>query len=93
MDLVQYVNKVGKQVNDSTKLNIEIDSTAVTNIVLLNHFIELRNEALHRRDPKEIVDAIDKQINCLKKQIKFYPTKDMDDDCILTETEKCIIQE
>lgn len=93
MDLVQYVNKVGKQVNDSTKFNVEIDNTSVANIVLLSHFIQLRNEALHRRDPKEVVDAIDRQINCLQKQINFYPTKDIDDDCILTETEKCIIQE
>lgn len=93
MDLVQYVNKVGKQINDSTKVNVEIDNTSVTNIVLLNHFIELRNEAINRKDPTEVIEAIDRQINCLKKQINFYYTQDIDDDCILTEVEKCIIQE
>lgn len=93
MDLVQYVNKVGKQINDSTKVNVDIDSTSVTNIVLLNHFIELRNEAINRKDPVEVIEAIDRQINCLKKQINFYYTQDIDDDCILTEVEKCIIQE
>lgn len=93
MDLVQYVNKVGKQINDSTKVNVDIDSTSVTNIVLLNHFIELRNEAINRKDPIEVIEAIDRQINCLKKQINFYYTQDIDDDCILTEVEKCIIQE
>lgn len=93
MDLVQYVNKVGKQINDSTKVNVDIDSTSVTNIVLLNHFIELRNEAINRKDPAEVIEAIDRQINCLKKQINFYYTQDIDDDCILTEVEEHIIQE
>jgi hypothetical protein len=93
MDLVQYVNKVGKQINDSTKVNVEIDNTSVTNIVLLNHFIELRNEALRRQDPTEVIESIDRQINCLKKQINFYYTQDIDDDCILTEVEEHIIQE
>ena len=93
MDLVQYVNKVGKQINDSTKVNVEIDNTSVTNIVLLNHFIELRNEALCRQDPTEVIESIDRQINCLKKQINFYYTQDIDDDCILTEVEEHIIQE
>lgn len=93
MDLVQYVNKVGKQINDSTKVNVDIDSTSVTNIVLLNHFIELRNEAINRKDPAEVIEVIDRQINCLKKQINFYYTQDIDDDCILTEVEEHIIQE
>lgn len=93
MDLVQYVNKVGKQINDSTKVSVDIDSASVTNIILLNHFIELRNEALHRRDPKEVIEAIDRQIICLQKQINFYANMDIDKDCILTEVEEHIIQE
>lgn len=93
MDLVQYVNKVGKQINDSTKVSVDIDSASVTNIILLNHFIELRNQALHRKDPKEVIDAIDRQILCLQKQINFYANMDIDDDCILTEVEEHIIQE
>lgn len=93
MDLVQYVNKVGKQVNDSTKVRKDIDNTSVTNIVLLWHFIELRNEALHRRDSLEVISAIDRQILCLQKQINFYTGMDIDEDCILTETEEHIIQE
>lgn len=93
MDLVQYVNKVGKQINDSTKISVEIDDISVTNIILLSHFIELRNEALHRKDPPEVIATIDKQINCLKKQINFYADKDIDEDCILTEVKEHIIQE
>lgn len=93
MDLVQYVNKVGKQINDSTKVSVDIDSTSVTNIILLSHFIELRNQALHRKDPKEVIDAIDRQILCLQKQINFYADMDIDNDCILTEVEEHIIQE
>lgn len=93
MDLVQYVNKVGKQINDSTKVSVDIDSVSITNIILLNHFIELRNEALHRRDPKEVIEAIDRQIICLQKQINFYANMDIDKDCILTEVEEHIIQE
>ena len=33
------------------------------------------------------------KVCCLKKQINFYPEKDIDNDCILTEVEEHIIQE
>ena len=32
-------------------------------------------------------------INCLKKQINFYPEQYIDQDCILTEVEEFITQE
>ena len=42
---------------------------------------------------QEDVDKIIECMCCLKKQINFYPEKDIDDDCILTEVEEHIIQE
>lgn len=101
MELVQYVNKVGKQINDSTKMNVDIDNTSVTNLVLLVHLQELYDkleEDLKKTDPdfpftEEDAEKISKYINCLKKEINFYATIDIDDDCILTEVEEHIIQE
>ena len=84
MDHAQYVNKVGKQINDSTKMNVDIDNTSVTNIVLIPHL-----ETIYQED----LVKIGGYINCLKKQINFYEVQDIDNDCILTETEKHIIQE
>jgi hypothetical protein len=101
MDHAQYVNKVGKQINDSTKMNIDIDNTSVTNIVLIPHLEVIYNQLesdLKKNDPdfpftQEDLIKIGGYINCLKKQINFYEIQDIDNDCILTEIEEHIIQE
>lgn len=101
MDYAQYVNKVGKQINDSTKMNVDIDNISVTNIVLIPHLETIYNQLesdLKKNDPdfpftQEDLVKIGGYINCLKKQINFYEVQDIDNDCILTETEKHIIQE
>ena len=101
MDHSQYVNKVCKQINDSTKMNVDIDNTSVTNIVLIPHLEVIYNQLesdLKKNDPdfpftQEDLIKIGGYINCLKKQINFYEIQDIDNDCILTETEKHIIQE
>lgn len=101
MDHAQYVNKVGKQINDSTKMNVDIDNTSVTNIVLIPYLETIYNQLesdLKKNDPdfpftQEDLIKIGGYINCLKKQINFYEIQDIDNDCILTETEKHIIQE
>lgn len=101
MDHAQYVNKVGKQINDSTKMNVDIDNTSVTNIVLIPHLEIIYNQLesdLKKNDPdfpftQEDLIKIGGYINCLKKQINFYEIQDIDNDCILTETEIHIIQE
>ena len=54
MDHAQYVNKVGKQINDSTKMNVDIDNTSVTNIVLIPHLETIYNQLesdLKKNDP------------------------------------------
>ena len=99
MDHAQYVNKVGKQINDSTK--IDIDNTSVTNIVLIPHLETIYNQLesdLKKNDPdfpftQEDLIKIGGYINCLKKQINFYEIQDIDNNCILTEIEEHIIQE
>lgn len=101
MDRAQYVNKVGKQINDSTKMNVDIDNTSVTNIVLIPHLEVIYNQLesdLKKNDPdfpftQEDLIKIGGYINCLKKQINFYEIQDIDNDCILTEIEEHIIQE
>lgn len=101
MDHAQYVNKVGKQINDSTKMNVDIDNTSVTNIVLIPHLETIYNQLesdLKKNDPDfpfthEDLIKIGGYINCLKKQINFYEIQDIDNDCILTEIEEHIIQE
>ena len=101
MDHAQYVNKVGKQINDSTKMNVDIDNTSVTNIVLIPHLETIYNQLesyLKKNDPdfpftQEDLVKIGGYINCLKKQINFYEIQDIDNDCILTEIEEHIIQE
>lgn len=101
MDHAQYVNKVGKQINDSTKTNVDIDNTSVTNIVLIPHLEVIYNQLesdLKKNDPdfpftQEDLIKIGGYINCLKKQINFYEIQDIDNDCILTEIEEHIIQE
>lgn len=101
MDHAQYVNKVGKQINDSTKMNVDIDNTSVINIVLIPHLETIYNQLesdLKKNDPdfpftQEDLIKIGGYINCLKKQINFYEIQDIDNDCILTEIEEHIIQE
>lgn len=101
MDHAQYVNKVSKQINDSTKMNVDIDNTSVTNIVLIPHLEVIYNQLesdLKKNDPdfpftQEDLIKIGGYINCLKKQINFYEIQDIDNDCILTEIEEHIIQE
>lgn len=101
MDHAQYVNKVGKQINDSTKMNVDIDNTSVTNIVLIHHLETIYNQLesdLKKNDPdfpftQEDLIKIGGYINCLKKQINFYEIQDIDNNCILTEIEEHIIQE
>lgn len=101
MDHAQYVNKVGKQINDSTKMNVDIDNTSVTNIVLIPHLEVIYNQLesdLKKNDldfpfTQEDLIKIGGYINCLKKQINFYEIQDIDNDCILTEIEEHIIQE
>lgn len=101
MDHAQYVNKVGKQINDSTKMNVDIDNTSVTNIVLIPHLEVIYNQLesdLKKNDPdfpftQEDLIKIGGYINCLKKQINFYEIQDIDNDCVLTEIEEHIIQE
>jgi hypothetical protein len=101
MDHAQYVNEVGKQINDSTKMNVDIDNTSVTNIVLIPHLEVIYNQLesdLKKNDPdfpftQEDLIKIGGYINCLKKQINFYEIQDIDNDCILTEIEEHIIQE
>lgn len=101
MDHAQYVNKVGKQINNSTKMNVDIDNTSVTNIVLIPHLEVIYNQLesdLKKNDPdfpftQEDLIKIGGYINCLKKQINFYEIQDIDNDCILTEIEEHIIQE
>ena len=101
MDHAQYVNKVGKQINDSAKMNVDIDNTSVTNIVLIPHLEVIYNQLesdLKKNDPdfpftQEDLIKIGGYINCLKKQINFYEIQDIDNDCILTEIEEHIIQE
>ena len=95
MDHAQYVNKVGKQINDSTKMNVDIDNTSVTHLEVIYNQLE---SDLKKNDPdfpftQEDLIKIGGYINCLKKQINFYEIQDIDNDCILTEIEEHIIQE
>lgn len=99
MDIANYVSKVGELVNQSTKYNTKLDRTSITNLVLLLHLDKLSNWASTKLGDEDFpitqkdVDKIIGYIHCLKKQINFYPEKDIDNDCILTEIEEHIIQE
>lgn len=99
MDIANYVSKVGELVNQSTKYNTKLDRTSITNLVLLLHLDELSSWASTKLGDEDFpitqedVDKIIGYIHCLKKQINFYPEKDIDNDCILTEIEEHIIQE
>lgn len=99
MDIANYVNKVGKLVNQSTKYNVKLDRVSITNLVLLLHLDKLAKWAANNLNDEEFpitqddIDKIIGYIHCLKKQINFYPEKDIDPDCILTEVKEHIIQE
>ena len=91
MDIANYVNKVGKLVNQSTKYNAKLDRVSITNLVLLLHLDKLAKWAANNLN--DDVDKIIGYLHCLKKQMNFYPEKDIDSDCILTEVKEHIIQE
>lgn len=97
MDIVNYVNKTGKLVNDSTKYIAKLDKTSITNIVLISHFNDLLNWMKTADSEYEITqedkDMINRFILCMKKEMNFYPEKLIDPDCILTEVSEHIIQE
>lgn len=79
MDHAQYVNKVGKQINDSTKMNVDIDNTSITNIVLIPHLEVIYNQLesdLKKNDPdfpftQEDLIKIGGYIKLFKKTNKF----------------------
>lgn len=97
MGNAQYVNQVGKLVNDSTKYNVDIDNLSVTNIVLIAYLesmkpaipvfqpINLTEEETWTDD--EIRDRLNQYIHCLKKEMNFYEGKVIVDNCVLTETD------
>ena len=96
MDIANYVNKVGKLVNQSTKYNAKLDRVSITNLVLLLHLAKWAVNNLNDEESPITQDDVDKIIgylHCLKKQMNFYPEKDIDSDCILTEVKEHIIQE
>ena len=41
MDTVNYVNKTGKLINNSTKYNAKLDRVSITNLVLINHLNDI----------------------------------------------------
>lgn len=101
MDTVNYVNKTGKLINNSTKYNAKLDKVSITNLVLINHlndiliWIENNKNNLDEYPllTEDNISKINNYINCLKKQINFYPEKYVSPDCILTEVEEFITQE
>lgn len=99
MEYAQYVNKVGKQINTSIKMNSNPDDTSITGLVLIKHLTEVYNwveSKLNEEDfpyTSEDLKKIERCINCLKKEMRFYEDMIIDPDCILTETEEHIIQE
>lgn len=99
MDIANYVNKVGDLVNQSTKYNAKLDRVSITNLILLSHLESVRIWAESKIDDEtyditqDDVNKIVGYMNCLKKEINFYPEMVVDDDCILTEVEEYIIQE
>lgn len=101
MDFANYVNKVGKEINESTKYNIKVDKQSIESLILyvhLNNLLDYANETLGLtiyEEPitQEDINKLEGYVNSLKKEINFYPTKDVVHNYILTETEKHIIQE
>lgn len=89
METAQYVSKVGKLINDCLKYSAKMPKADLKNLVLYNHLVEVYSLLETEEDRIKIGGYI----NCLKKEISFYPIKDIDEDCILTEVEELIIQE
>lgn len=106
MGHAQYVNNIGKQINNSIKFNVNPDDTSITNLVLIDHLTDVFNwlsevvytpitlaEVYEYDFTEDDLVKINNYINCLKKEMNFYEVKDIDTDCILTEVEEHIIQE
>lgn len=99
MEYAQYVNKIGKQINTSIKMSSNPDDVSITGLVLIKHLTEVYNwveSKLSEPDTEYTSDdlkKIERYINCLKKEMRFYPDMVIDSDCILTEKEEHIIQE
>lgn len=101
MDTVNYVNKTGKLINNSTKYNAKLDKASITNLVLINHLNDILTWIENNKNnldeypllTEDNISKINNYINCLKKQINFYPEKYVSPDCILTEVEEFITQE
>ncbi len=53
MDIANYVNKVGKLVNQSTKYNAKLDRVSITNLVLLLHLDKLAKWAANNLNDEE----------------------------------------
>lgn len=98
MEYVEYVNKTGKLINNSTKYSVDLDRTSIANLVIYSHLNEVMKwlsttKEFSQEEKLEITPKISNYILCLKKQINFYPEKVIDPNCILTEIEEHIIQE
>lgn len=101
MDTVNYVNKTGKLINNSTKYNAKLDKVSIINLVLINHLNDILTWIENNKNnldeypllTEDNISKINNYINCLKKQINFYPEKYVSPDCILTEVEEFITQE
>lgn len=101
MDTVNYVNKTGKLINNSTKYNAKLDKVSIINLVLINHLNDILTWIENNKNnldeypllTEDNISKINNYINCLKKQINFYPEKYISPDCILTEVEEFITQE
>ena len=80
MDTVNYVNKVGKLVNDSTKYNVKLDRVSITNLVLLLHLDKLAKWAANNLNDEEFPitqDDVDnyRVSSLLKKTNEFLSRK------------------
>ena len=53
MDIANYVNKVGKLVNQSTKYNVKLARVSITNLVLLLHLDKLAKWAANNLNDEE----------------------------------------
>lgn len=99
MDTVSYVNKVGRQVNDSTKYRVTLDRTSIMNVTLIAHLTEIYNKLEQEitsdttEFTQEDLNKIGGYINCMKKEMNFFETKDIVEDGILTEVDELITQE
>lgn len=98
MDTADYVNKVGKQVNDHTKYSVKLDRISIKNIIIIPHIADIiskveLDENIEAECKEKILKKLNRYVNCLKKEMNFYPSKITDENCILTEVDNYIIQE